>query len=140
MDEASCSPDCHRDSYDRSFVDDDDDSYSPESVKENKPKMSSSNQHGVVRQENDIVMSRSDERFKEITDSDVEKFVQIREKGKTPNAEKTADDIMGCLREIMERGGGRYLTLRKNPSRYVEINEDEARESKFIRFELRTDT
>ena len=135
MDEASCSS--TGDIYDRSFVDDsDDDSYSPESVKENKPKRLSSNEHGVVLQENDIVVSMSNKSYKDIVNSDLERFVQMREIGQKPNANQASDEIMECLRKMMQKGGGRYLIMKKNPSRYVEIGEDEARDSKCIAFEL----
>lgn len=88
---------------------------------------------GEVRQENDIVISMSDDQYKEVLDPELENLMQIREKGGKPNVKESAEAVMNIFRQIIQKGGGRYLKLlKKNPTRYVEVDEDGAMDSEFI--------
>lgn len=119
--------------------DSDDESYhtgKPRSKKKSMPssmKSLNGNDDGVVRQENDMVISLRDAQYKEMLEPELENFVQIRDEGERPNVKESAEAIMKLLRQIIQRTGGRYLLVKKNPARFVEIDEEGVMKRKFIR-------
>jgi hypothetical protein len=85
---------------------------------------------GVVLQEHDIVVSTADDDYMEIIKPELERLVDMRQKGQKPDVKETAEVVISILRETLQRTGGRYLQLRKKPSRFEQIDEAQAKESK----------
>ena len=90
-------------------------------------------QAGVVPQENDLLISLTNDQYKEILDEELEKLVGIREEGKLPDIKESAKAIIEIFKYLIQRSGGRYLQLKKKPPRYVEVDEEEVVKSKSIR-------
>lgn len=88
-------------------------------------------QGGVVRQENDIVISLTDEQYKLIITPEIDRLADKREKGSKLDVTERADEVLSIMREILQKQGGSYLQLKKNPIRYEKIDEKQARESKY---------
>ena len=86
----------------------------------------------VVPQENDIIISVSDERYKKVLATDIEKLAKMRKEGKKFDAKELATVIIKQFKQRILGEGGRYLILKRSPRIYVEIDEHEAEESKCI--------
>lgn len=115
-----------KESIDMSFDSDDDSSW-VEGRDHNIGKLSPHG--GVVPHENDIVISLSNEHYKLIITPELERLVDMMEKGLKPDVKRKAEEVMNLLREVLQKQGGSYLQLRKKPTRYEKIDEIHAKKS-----------
>ena len=89
---------------------------------------SSSVENLIAPNESDVVISMSDKKYKSILIPYIEKLERLKKKGEHPNVNKTAEEILNCFKELVQRNG-RFLGLRKSPRVYEVINQDTARAS-----------
>lgn len=88
---------------------------------------------GVEPQENDIIISLTNKKYKDVLDPELDHFVRIREKGETPNVTESVEAMMNIFRHFIQTRNGRYLQRKTNPSRYVAFNnEDEVIKSESV--------